>query len=221
MYEITKKQKIIVTIILFMVIICIIYYFYTKDNIAFSADEEIFIENNVEEKIEETEEVNQTSNKIIIHISGAVSKEGIVELEENSRIADAVEKAGGLKENADINKINLAFKLEDGMKVYIPSIEERKNEININNQIDEEQTSKYITSTSELNEDTNQNTGKVNINTANQTELETLPGIGPTTALKIINYRKEKGKFKSIEDIKEVSGIGDTKYEKIKDLICI
>lgn len=221
MYEITKKQKIIVAIILFMVIICIIYYFYTKDNIAFSTDEEIFIENNVEEEIEETEEVNQTSNKIIIHISGAVSKEGIVELEENSRIADAVEKAGGLKENADINKINLAFKLEDGMKVYIPSIEERKNEININNQIDEEQTSKYITSTSELNEDTNQNTGKVNINTANQTELETLPGIGPTTALKIINYRKEKGKFKSIEDIKEVSGIGDTKYEKIKDLICI
>ena len=221
MYEITKKQKIIVAIILFMLIICIIYYFYTKDNIAFSTDEEIFIENNVEEEIEETEEVNQTSNKIIIHISGAVNKEGIVELEENSRIADAVEKAGGLKENADINKINLAFKLEDGMKVYIPSIEERKNEININNQIDEEQTSKYITSTSELNEDTNQNTGKVNINTANQTELETLPGIGPTTALKIINYRKEKGKFKSIEDIKEVSGIGDTKYEKIKDLICI
>lgn len=221
MYEITKKQKIIVAIILFMVIICIIYYFYTKDNIAFSADEEIFIENNVEEKIEETEEVNQTSNKIIIHISGAVNKEGIVELEENSRIADAVEKAGGLKENADINKINLAFKLEDGMKVYIPSIEERKNEININNQIDEEQTSKYITSASELNEDTNQNTDKVNINTANQTELETLPGIGPATALKIINYRKEKGKFKSIEDIKEVSGIGDTKYEKIKDLICV
>lgn len=219
MYEISKKQRIIVVIILFIVIICIIYYFYTKDNITFSTDEEIFIKNDVEEKIEETEEVNQTSNKIIVHISGAVNKEGIVELEENSRIADAVEKAGGLKENADISKINLAFKIEDGMKIHIPSIEERKNEIN--NQNIEEQTSKYITSSSELNEDTNQNTGKVNINTANQTELETLPGIGPATALKIIDYRKEKGKFKSIEDIKEVSGIGDIKYEKIKDLICI
>ena len=221
MYEITKKQKIIVAVILFMLIICIIYYFYTKDDIAFSTDEEIFIENNLEEKIEETEEVNQTSNKIIIHISGAVNKEGIVELEENSRIADAVEKAEGLKENADINKINLAFKLEDGMKIYIPSIEERENEVNINNQINEEQTSKYITSESEVKEDTNKNTGKVNINTANQKELETLPGIGESTALKILNYRKEKGKFKSIEDIKKVSGIGDIKYEKIKDLICI
>ena len=62
---------------------------------------------------------------------------------------------------------------------------------------------------------------KININTATQTELETLPGIGSTTALKICNYRNENGKFSSIEDIKKVKGIGDAKFEKIKDLICV
>ena len=62
---------------------------------------------------------------------------------------------------------------------------------------------------------------EININTATQTELETLPGIGPSTSSKIISYRKENGKFKTIEDIKEVSGIGDAKYENIKDLICV
>ena len=61
----------------------------------------------------------------------------------------------------------------------------------------------------------------MNINTASQTQLETLPGIGPATSLKIINYREEHGDFQSIEDLKEVSGIGDAKYENIKDLICV
>ena len=240
-YEFNKKQKIIMAIIGSMIIIAFLYYIYTKENSMVISTEENIIENTVGNLEENEETTKEDTNKIIVHVSGAVNKEGIVELEENSRISDAINKAEGLKENADTKNINLAFKLEDGMKIYIPTIEETAKEIakengqnanyhendNLNqNMIDE--TSKYITSSSGAaqEEQTNGNSEpkkneKININTATQTELETLPGIGPSTSLKIVNYRKENGKFKNIEDIKEVSGIGDAKYENIKDLICV
>ena len=217
MYEFNKKQKVIIAII------------YTKeDNMVISAEENML--GNIVGNLEENEETTKkATNKIIVHVSGAVNKEGIVELEENSRISDAINKAEGLKENADTKNINLAFKLEDGMKIYIPTEEEtiEKNEQNQNENIID-QTSKYVTSSSgvvqeeQTNEKNEQNKNeKININTATQTELETLPGIGPSTSLKIVNYREENGKFKSIEEIKEVSGIGDAKYENIKELICV
>ena len=233
MYEFNKKQKVIIVIIGSMIIIAFLYYIYTKeDNMVISTEEtaEKNLVGNTVENLEENEETTkENTNKIIVHVSGAVNKEGIVELEENSRISDAISKAEGLKENADTKKINLAYKLEDGMKIYIPTIEESMNQ-NEQNQNESlmDQTSQYITSSSEIIQDGQTNgtsetkmNEKININTATQTELETLPGIGPSTSLKIVNYRKENGKFKTIEDIKEVSGIGDVKYENIKDLICV
>ena len=107
------------------------------------------------------------------------------------------------------------------MKIYVPSKTETKDKEEI---IYQEKSKEYKAredSSLEIEGD-NKNfnkTQKVNINTASQTELETLPGIGTSTALKIIEYRKEKGKFKNIEDIKNVKGIGENKYNKIKDLI--
>ena len=225
MYEFNKKQKIIIVVILSIIIIAFLYYIYTKDKSTFISSEELKVENTTEK-----EEVKEEERKrIIVHVSGAVNKEGIVELEADSRISDAIDKAEGLAENADTKKINLAFKLEDGMKIYIPKIGEEESEEGQESTGDE--TSKYITSSSGV-VDTQENesgknigekttTGKVNINTASQTELETLPGIGPATSSKIISYRKENGKFESIEEIKEVSGIGDAKFENIKELICI
>ena len=225
MYEFNKKQKIIIVVILSIIIIAFLYYIYTKDKSTFIPSEELEVENTTEK-----EEVKEEERKrIIVHVSGAVNKEGIVELEADSRISDAIDKAEGLAENADTKKINLAFKLEDGMKIYIPKIGEEESEEVQESTGDE--TSKYITSSSGV-VDTQENesgknigekttTGKVNINTASQTELETLPGIGPATSSKIISYRKENGKFESIEEIKEVSGIGDAKYENIKELICV
>ena len=227
MYEFHKKQKIIIAIIGSMIIIAFLYYIYTKENITVISNEESLEENTVENVEEETK--TEEDNKIIVHISGAVNKEGIVELEENSRISDAIYQAEGLAENADTKNINLAFKLEDGMKIYIPAIGEsiEENEQSQNESTIDE-TSKYITSSSggiqeqQINKNSDQEKNeKININTATQTELETLPGIGPSTSLKIVNYRQEHGKFQSIEDIKEVSGIGDAKYENIKNLICV
>ena len=130
---------------------------------------------------------------------------------------------GGVKEDAYIEDINLAYKLEDGMKIYIPTKQE-KDSNNIMEIPKTEETEKYVTSSSGVStkEETEKNEKqKININTATQTQLETLPGIGPSTAIKIITYRKEKGKFKTIEDIKEVNGIGDSKFEKIKDYITV
>ena len=236
MYEFHKKQKIIIAIIGSMIIIAFLYYIYTKEEETVISTEEIVEGNMVENTVGNLEENEETTKegteKIIVHVSGAVNKEGIVELEENSRISDAIDKAEGLKENADTKNINLAFKLEDGMKIYIPTIEESREQNKQNgqsqNQTLMDETSKYVTSSSGVvqEEQTNgqseqKKNEKININTATQTELETLPGIGPSISLKIINYREENGKFKSIEEIKEVSGIGDAKYENIKDLICV
>lgn len=227
MYEFNKKQKIIIAIIGSMIIIAFLYYIYTKEDGSVISTEQNMI-GNIEET-EETDKDEEENHQIIVHISGAVNKEGIVELEENSRISDAIDKAEGLKENADTKNINLAFKLEDGMKIYIPTIGEEigVNEQNQNRNMSDE-TPKYVTSSSgviqdeQTNQQNEQKKGhKININTATQTELETLPGIGPSTSLKIVNYREKNGKFNNIEDIKEVSGIGDAKYENIKDLICV
>ncbi len=230
MYEFNKKQKIVIGIIGAIIIMAFLYYIYAKEDDSIISTEENITENVVEKSEKSEKTTNEETNKIVVHVSGAVNQEGIIELQENSRISDAINVAGGLKENADTKHINLAFKLEDGMKIYIPTIEETKEQntqIQNQNRIDE--TSKYVTSSSGVvqEEQTNgqqseqKKNEKININTATQTELETLPGIGPATSLKIINYREENGKFETIEEIKEVSGIGDAKYENIKDLICV
>lgn len=195
MYKLNKKQAIVVITII-MIIGVIIYYIYiNNDSKNMIQNEEFLIENN------EIQNTDRTEENIFVHISGAVNNEGVIELENNSRIKDAIENAGGLKENADISNINLASILEDGVKIYIPTIEENEEEVN------------------NAKNECNYNDNYININTATQTELESLPGIGPSTALKIINYRKENGKFSNIEDIKKVSGIGESKFNSIKDLI--
>ena len=186
----------------------------------------------VEEKIEEgTENVEDFENEIIndnekiyIYITGEVNNPGIVVLPIGSRIVDAIDCAGGITQKADIMKVNLVYMLQDGMKVNIPSSIELKNNPNF----------EYITMSSGDEKNSNKNAttvdtksesafkvSNVNINTATQTELETLPGIGPSLALKIINYRKENGKFKSIEELKSVNGIGENKYEEIKKYIYV
>ncbi|MCI8470248.1 MAG: hypothetical protein HFJ35_01940 [Clostridia bacterium] len=134
---------------------------------------------------------------------------------------------GGVREDASLEDINLAYKLEDGMKIHIPTKQEREN-VEETNTTQEDKTESYVTTSSgvasnneSIENKTNIQNTKVNINTATQTQLETLPGIGPSTAMKIITYRNEKGKFSKIEDIKEVSGIGEAKWEKIKDFITV
>ena len=229
MTRFNKKQKIIIGIFIVVVAIVAIYYSYKQENNFLEETENLEIENQAKEGAEESEETTE-KEKIIVHISGAVQNEGIVELESGSRVADAIEKAGGLKENAYMDEINLAYQLEDGEKIHIPTIEEQKEKENQESKVENEsatgsdgttsRSSNSSINTGSQSEKTSNQT-KININTATEQELDSLPGIGPSTAAKILEYRKEKGKFKTIEEIKEVSGIGESKYEKIKDRITV
>ena len=145
---------------------------------------------------------------IIVDIQGAVNDPGVKILSEGSRVNDAVEKAGGLTEKADTMEVNLAAKLSDGDKVYIPKESEA-----VKAGIVTENASAIPTSDS--------SGGLININTANSDQLQTLSGVGPVTAQKIIDYREKSGGFKKVEDLMKVSGIGTKTFEKLKDKITV
>ena len=204
MDNLNNKQKIILTIVTIIIIFIIGIFLITKDKNVENEYQQYIVDEN-----EEVEEKDIEKEKIKIHVIGEVQNTGMIELDEGARISDIIEAAGGSTENADLSKVNLAYEVEDGQKVYIPSINDERVE-------------QYVTNGSGegvVEEETKK--GLVNINTATQTELETLSGIGPSTALKIITYREENGKFKSIEDIKNIPGIGDSKFENIKDFIYV
>lgn len=155
------------------------------------------------------EKIENKISKIKVHITGEVLKQGLIELDEGSRIADAINEAGNITEFADLSKVNLAYELSDGQKVYIPSIKD--------------ETEEYISESAgeSVLEDEDVKDGKININTADIDLLQTINGVGESLASKIIDYRKQNGKFKSIEDLKKVSGIGDKKFEDIKDKVIV
>ena len=142
------------------------------------------------------------NKEIMVHISGAVKNPGILKINSSKRVVDALEMAGGATDDADLDRINLAAKLHDEEKIYIPKIGEVSN-----NEI-----------SSLVSSGENSNAEKININTADSTELQKIPGVGAKTAEKIINYRSQNS-FSSIEDIKNVDGIGDKKFESMKDYI--
>ena len=236
MNNLTLKQKIIFGSILGVMVLFILIYFVLNAGNLMGENgdvEEFNIEdgmlnleeiNEVIEGSEEIEEVeNETNNEsnidgedeeveeIIVHITGEVNKPGIVILNKNSRIADAINKAGGATKEADLNQINLAYILEDGQKIYIP---------NKNEKIGEDE---YITegNGNNIGNNNSKEGEKVNINEAMQTELEELPGIGPSLASRIIEYREQNGDFKKIEELQNVKGIGDAKYDDIKDKVTV
>lgn len=198
MNNINKNKLVIIGIIILMIVVILLYAFSLKEQNTNNYQELEINENKIENDTEIKKE------KIKVHIAGSVVNEGIIELEEGDRIADAIKEAGGTTSDANLNKINLAYKLQDGQKIYIPNQNE-EDEQNDNEDI--------ITNINETN--------KININTATQTELEVLPGIGPSTAIKIINYRNTNGKFKKIEDIKNVPGIGESKFQNIEEQITV
>lgn len=209
-----KKQKIIFIVIGTLMVMFIGYYIIKKqDDYKYKEIETIIEEDSAANAVNYEEKIEDTS--IIVHVTGAIKKDGIIEVKQGDRIADVIEKAGGITEEADLSKVNLAYKVSDGQKIYIPSINEKDLQTGTEEYITNEAGKNIIVEEEETNKE------KVNINTATQTELETLSGIGPSTALKIINYRNENGKFKTKEDIKNVPGIGEQKYESIKENINI
>lgn len=197
----------IVTILL--IIIIAIFGFINRNRIkefdnteSFKSTEEVETtsESLLETKFEDKEPVD---TNIYVDISGCITNPGVYEMDQEARINDLVEKAGGLCKEADIESINLSQRLEDEMKIHVYKTGESS--------------SKPEEATSEPAKSPN---NKVNINKADLSELTTLPGIGKSRAEEIISYRNAN-KFKSIEDIKNISGIGEKTFEKLKDKISI
>lgn len=155
-------------------------------------------------------------NTISIYLCGHVVNPGIYEVLPDTILNDVVTLAGGLTSDAAINRINLVYIIKNNLTIYIPSEEEL-----INNQYDSSlNVSGIIIGNSSINSETPTDSGLININTANKEALTSLPGIGDSTAEKIIQYR-EVTPFTKIEDIMNVQGIGESKYNSIKELICV
>ena len=172
-------------------------------------------------------EEKEVSKNILVDVKGEVNTPGVYELTVSNTVMDAINKAGGLTKISDTSNINLSKKLEDEMVIIVYSkseIEKMNEEEKIecppcNNACITEEDEKA--KLDEENETKNIQTGKVNINTADIETLQTLTGIGEVKAQAIIDYRNKNGGFKTLEDIKNVSGIGDSVYEKIKDNITL
>lgn len=213
MIKIDKKNLVII-ILTVVVFISLLFKSFTYDDEVIIEDNlnEILVINNVNYSSVILNEVAEEKEKIKVHITGEVIEEGIVLLNEGDRIEDAIYKAGGLTKDADLSKVNLAYELQDAQKVYIPSLNEEVEEY-----IDESAGESVI----EDEGVSGKRGGKVNLNTATTEELQTISGIGKSTADKIISYRNLNGKFKSIEDLKNVSGIGEKKFEDIKNYITV
>ena len=179
-------------------------------------EDEIIMTNTTEEKDEISEKIEESSNNLSnedkkIYISGEVVNSGVYDIKDGDRLDDLVKRAGGFTEKADLNSINLAMRLEDQMKIYIPNIDENQNK----------STSDTNLAIGEINtSNTRTQSQKINLNLATKEELMSLPNIGEKRAQAILDYRQEN-KFQKIEDIKNVSGIGDKYFEAMKDLITV
>ena len=187
-----NKKSIIIIII---VILFFLYEFYNM-NIKNEYDN-IVEDKSINTVIKENNVKDLKDEMIKIHIYGAINNPGLIEICSGDRVLDAIEKAGGITTEADLTKVNLAYILSDGEKIYIPTVYDEEEFFSMN---------------------TN---SKLNINTANSEQLQQLEGIGESIANSIIEYRETNGKFKELEDLKNVSGIGESKYNKIKDKICL
>ena len=208
MKSIFKDKKFVIIIVLIIFMLGGIFYYVKNDN---KVSEDVVL---VTKKVSSTKVSNK---KMYVDIKGSVKNPGVYEFKENDRVIDAINYAGGLNKYANTSNINLSQKLSSEMVIYVFSNKEIEdgskasscsticgvNVIEVNNCVDE-----------------NNSSDKVNINNATLEELMTLTGIGESKAKNIIAYR-EKEKFKTIEDIKNISGIGDVLFEKIKDRIVV
>ncbi|MCI5997493.1 MAG: helix-hairpin-helix domain-containing protein [Peptoniphilaceae bacterium] len=195
-----KKDTLLICLMFVLLTILGIGYkfFYKKDK---SVNDSKVNDVVVKDKLIEYENKSLNSN-IFVHIDGAIKNPDVYEMKEGDRVKDLLEKAGGLLDDADTSRLNLAVKLKDEMKIHIYKVGETSDENPTSSQDN--------TNTSEI----------VNINTASVDELCKLTGIGETKAKLIVEYRNNK-KFETIEEITNVSGIGKKTFEKIKDKITV
>ena len=204
-----NKDKIIIGLIIALAIAIGNNFIKEKQGDSFNENFTLLDKNEDDLLLEdETDDDAKENEAMKVHITGQINREGVYEIKDGDRLEDLINKAGGLSPDADSKSLNLAMKLEYHMKIYIPS----KDEI-----LDQEDAS---TDQIISNADPSSQEGKININEASKEELMTLPNIGEKRAQAIIDYRESK-KFETIEEIKNVTGIGDKFYQAMQDLITV
>ena len=203
MMELDKKRKLAVACILGILLLFGIQQFAPNEPAA------VIVSPNANEKPENSfSQPEMPSNEIVVHIAGAVENPGVYTLTEGQRVEDALQKAG-IADNADADALNRAAVLFDGQKIVVPFQAER----NMETGIEPVRTDDTVSQTSENK--------RININTANITQLMALPGIGEVKAGAIIRYRQEHGGFQNIDEVLLVNGIGSGIYAQIIDQICV
>ena len=236
--KIIKKNLKLITIIL--IIIIILGYIIVKANLS-KKSKNIIVEDKLDTqeqeiiKLEETEDLETINVEYLyVDIKGAVQNPGVYEIEDGKKVIDVINLAGGFTKNADTSLINLAKKVDDEMVIIVYTKEEVKKarqEESIIKVVEKECMCPEIKNDAcldgevkidnELNKPSTDMTTKININSATLEELQTLSGIGESKAQAIIEYREKNGKFKQIEDLISVTGIGESLYEKIKNNITV
>ncbi|MEI2279372.1 helix-hairpin-helix domain-containing protein [Paenarthrobacter ilicis] len=157
----------------------------------------------------------ETAGSLLVHVTGAVQKPGVVRLPQGSRVYQAIDAAGGAAPAADLNQLNLAEAVNDGVRIYVPAVGEDP-------QSTESAASPGATLPGEGQAAASSKGGvKININTASVEELGTLPRVGPVMAQRIADWRKEHGPFASVEELDAVDGIGPKLMETLKDLVAV
>ncbi len=219
-----NKEKLIRTVIIIMIAIAAVFVFFVQPK---HSDDGIAIEESSAYDSSSSYDASEDPQVVICDVSGAVNAPQVVELQEGSRIEDAIQAAGGLTKEADITNINRAAVVNDGDKIIIPEKGQVQNgspapssdASTANGQAQSPAASAQQPVQSSAG--AGASTGKININSADATQLQTITGVGPVTAQKIIDYRTQNGGFKKIEDLTSVSGIGEKTFEKMKDQVCV
>lgn len=198
--------------VLIIAALAIYYFMPAEQENAINADSQW--EEGAAEPLKEQKEkeaaVNQAKPEtIMVDVKGAVVNPGVYEAKIGDRVIDIIQLAGGLLENADKNQINFAMKVADEMVLYLPVLGEQS----VENKSEAPVTGSFATASSDE--------GKVNLNTASETELQTLTGIGPSKAAAILEYRETNGRFREIEQLMEISGIGEKTFEKLKEEVTV
>lgn len=224
-----RKQITIVITILFIISSISIYFYFFQDKKEEKKAKSILTENKVPKKTKKKTEEDE-NKEIMVDVKGEVVNSGIYTLKEGSRVIDAIQMAGGVTQNGDTSVLNLSKKLTDEMVIIVYSYYEVRNLEKVK-EVEQTVRENCVAGNNGVKNDaciensisdSNDNTSKkVSLNTATLEELMTLSGIGEAKAKSIIEYRNQNGGFQSLDELKEVSGIGDSLFDKIKENITL
>lgn len=186
-----KKKLLVIIVAAMLIVVGSSYNFWQKNSVSETASSYM---------TPSLTDVQENGSVVVIYLNGAVNHPGVFKIKSGSRIIDAIDQAGGLAPGADCSNLNLAQEVKDGMQIKVPA---------------------QIITQQVHNDSSDKQSGKININIADKSELDKLAGIGPSLAEKIIEYRNNNGPFKEVSDLKKVNGIGEAKFNRIKDKVSL